>query len=146
MQNSRSGRLTGHHIFSNCKGFSLMEICVTLFILGIAISPMLSAFTPATKATGSIEETMVFTNQARKTLSRVLALDYKDLYDNQDDPVDLIVLFGSEPEAAKESFTLKSKNYTPALAITDASGGAGGLLKLSVTINHVVFTTLKAEY
>ena len=144
-QNSKISRLTGHHI-SNSRGFSLMEISVTVFILGIALAPMLSAFSPAVTATGSIEETMVFTNQARKTLSRVTALDYEDLDDNQADPVNLIALFGSDTEAAKESFTLKGESYTPTVAITDASGGAGGLLKLSVTINHVMFTTLKAEY
>ena len=64
----------------NCRhyrdnGFTLMEICVALFILGIAIAPMLNAFSPALTTTDSVEETMVFTNQARKTLNRVLALD-----------------------------------------------------------------------
>ena len=133
-------------IYPKNHGFTLMEICVTLFILGIAISPMLNAFAPALTTTDSVEDTMVFTNQARNTLSRVLALDYKDLYNNQNDPVDLIALFGSDTEAAKECFTLKGVSYTPTVAITDASGGAGGLLKLSVTINHVKFATLKAEY
>jgi prepilin-type N-terminal cleavage/methylation domain-containing protein len=144
-QNSKISRLTGHHI-SNSRGFSLIEVCVTVFILGVAIAPMLDAFSPAVTATGSIEETMVFSNQARKTLSRLTALDYEDLYDNLDAPVNLIDLFGSDTEAAKENFTLKGESYTPTVAITDASGGAGGLLKLSVTIHHVMFTTLKAEY
>ena len=135
----------------NCRhyrdnGFTLMEICVALFILGIAIAPMLNAFSPALTTTDSVEETMVFTNQARKTLNRVLALDYKDLYNNQNDPADLVALFGSDTEAAKESFTFKGVSYTPTVAITDASGGAGGLLKLNVTINHVKFATLKALY
>lgn len=130
----------------NCRGFSLMEISVTLFILGIAIFPMLSAFSPSTMATGSIEETMIFNSQARKTLSRVMALDYEDLYDNQDDPVDLTALFGSSAEAAKESFTLNGESYTPTVAIANAGGGSGGLLKLSVTINNMTFSTLKAEY
>ena len=89
---------------------------------------------------------MIITNQARKTLSRVSALDYVDLLANLGDPVNLVALFGSDAEAAKESFTFNGNNYTPTVVIADASGGVGGLLKLSVTAADVTFTTLKAEY
>jgi hypothetical protein len=44
-------------------------------------------------------------------------------------------------------FSLNGSSYTPAVAITDASGGKGGLLEISVTVNnHVTLKTLKADY
>jgi len=68
------------------------------------------------------------------------------LNSNQGDPVDLVSLFGSAEEAAKETFSYKGENYTPTVAITDASGGAGGLLELAVTLDYVSLKTLKGEY
>jgi hypothetical protein len=58
----------------------------------------------------------------------------------------LAALFGSAAEAAKETFSFKGKNYTPNVAIIDASGGLGGLLKLTVTAEQVRFATLKSQY
>jgi hypothetical protein len=60
--------------------------------------------------------------------------------------VDLTSLFGSTDEANLENFLLNGKPYTPTVDITDAGGGAGGLLQLTVTINQVRLTTLKADY
>ena len=73
-------------------------------------------------------------------------LDFDTLSSNQGATVDLATLFGTAAEAAKESFTFKGENHTPTVAITDASGGAGGLLQLTVTISHIHLTTLKAKY
>ena len=119
---------------------------LAVFLLGIAIAPMMSAFGPFLSSSDVAEESTVFTNQARGTLYRILALDYATLDANKGDPVDLEALFGSTDEAAKETFSFKGKNYTPTVAIADASGGAGGLLDLTTTINHVCLTTLKADY
>jgi hypothetical protein len=41
---------------------------------------------------------------------------------------------------------LDGNSYTPTVAITDAGGGTDGLLQLTVTINQVRLTTLKADY
>ena len=60
--------------------------------------------------------------------------------------VGMATLFGSQDEADKETFSFKGQNYTPILAINDASGGVGGLLELNVTVDPVMFKTLKAEY
>jgi hypothetical protein len=79
-------------------------------------------------------------------MNRVMALDFDTLSNNQGDPVDLVSLFGLAAEAAKENFQFRGENYTPTVAITDASGGPGGLLQLTVTVDHVRLTTLKAEY
>ena len=89
---------------------------------------------------------VVFTNQGRGTLNRVISLDFETLNSNQGDPVDLASLFGSAEEADKEIFSFKGVNYTPTVAITDASGGDGGLLELTVTLDYVSLRTLKAEY
>ena len=53
-------------------------------------------------------------------------------------------LFSSPEEAAKESFRFGGKSRTPVVAISDASGGAGGLLLLAVTLEDVNLTMLRA--
>ena len=130
----------------NNKGFTFLEILLVVLLLAITIVPMLRAFSPAVSSAESIEETAVFTNQVRGTMNRVMALDFDTLKDNQGDPVDLAALFGSAAEATKENFQFKRENYTPVVTITDASEGAGGLLQLTVTVDHVRLTTLKAEH
>lgn len=127
-------------------GFSLLEVCLAIFILSIAIIPILDAFSPAIRAGGAEAQITVFANQARKTLNRMIALDFGTLYANRNDPVNLTALLGSESEAAKENFTLDGQSYSPIAAISDASGGSGGLLQLSVTVQCVTLKTLKADY
>jgi prepilin-type N-terminal cleavage/methylation domain-containing protein len=132
-------------VFNN-KGLTLVEIIIAMFLLAIAIVPMVNAYGPAVFSTNTEDETLVFTNQARGSLNRVMALGFATLDDNQGDPVDLAALFGSAAEAAKETFLFKGKNYVPTLTIVDASSGAGGLLGITVTVDQVSLTTLKAEY
>jgi prepilin-type N-terminal cleavage/methylation domain-containing protein len=130
----------------NREGFTLLEIILVVLILAIAIVPMVRAFAPGVVSANTEEETTVFSNQARGTLNRVMALDFDTLNSNQGTAVDLATLFGGGAEAAKESFNFKGENYTPTVAIADASGGAGGLLQLTVTTSHIHLTTLKAQY
>ena len=130
----------------NNKGFTFVEILLVVLLLAITIVPMLRAFSPAVSSANSVEETAVFTNQVRGTMNRITALDFDTLGDNLGDPVDLAALFGSAAEASKENFQFRGENYTPLVAITDASGGSGGLLQLTVTVEYVRLTTLKAEY
>lgn len=128
-------------------GFTLFEILLAVFILALAIVPMLSAFSPAIFTSGAQhEQTAVFVNQARGTLSRVEALDFTTLDVNKGDPVNLATLFGSQAEADKESFTFAGQTYAPAVAISDAGGGVSGLLELTVTVDYVSLKTMKAEY
>lgn len=130
----------------NNRGFTFLEILLVVLLLAIAIVPMLRAFSPAVSSADSIEETAVFTNQARGSINRLMALDFDTLSNNQGDPADLVSLFGSAAEAAKENFQFRGENYTPMVAITDASGGTGGLLQLTVTVDYVRLTTLKAAF
>lgn len=135
----------GKSVFNN-RGFTLVEIIIAVALLAIAIVPMVSAYGPAIFSTSTEEETAVFTNRVRGTLNRVATLDFATLHNNQGDPVDLATLFGSAPEAAKETFSLQGDAYTPTVAIADVSGGDGGLLKITVTMDRVSLKTLKAEY
>jgi Tfp pilus assembly protein PilV len=127
-------------------GFSLVEILIAVTIVTLAIIPIINAIGPAVKTTAAEAQFSVFTNQARATLNRLLSLDFATLSASQGDAVDLTGLFGSAAEADLESFLFNGKRYTPTVAITDASGGSGGLLRLAVTINQVQLTTLKADY
>jgi prepilin-type N-terminal cleavage/methylation domain-containing protein len=131
---------------SGDRGFSLVEILIAVMILALAIIPIINAVGPAVKTTAAEAQSAVFTNQARATLNRLLDLDFATLNANQSAAVDLTSLFGSAAEADLESFLLNGQRYTPMVAITDASDGAGGLLRLAVTINQVHLTTLKADY
>lgn len=131
---------------TSTEGFTLVEIILAVLLLAIAIVPIVSAFGPAILSTSSEEERAVFTNQVRGTLSRVMALDFTTLDSNQGDPVNLATLFGTQAEADKETFSFKGANYTPTVAVTDASGGPGGLLELTVTLDYVSLKTLKTEH
>lgn len=134
------------HIFLDYSGFSLVEILMAIVILAVAIVPMMNAFKPALVSTGSGERLAVFTNQARSTLNRAVALDFATLNYNKGTPVDLDGLFGTPAEAAKETFSYEATSYTPTISVADASGGVGGLLEITVTIEDVALKTLKADY
>ena len=127
-------------------GFTLMEIVMAVVLLAIAIAPIMAAFKPALFATSSEEELSVFTHRARGTLNRAAALSYATLDTNKASSVNLTNLFGSAPEAAKETFTFKGDSYTPAMATIDQSSGSGGLLEITVTVANVSVQTLKTEY
>jgi len=133
-------RLTSDH------GFSLVEILIAVMVLTLAIVPIINAIGPAVKTTTAEAQFSVSTNQARATLNRLLSLDFATLNTNQGNAVDLTSLFGSAAEANLENFLFNGQLHTPTVAITDVSGGAGGLLQLTVTIDHVRLTTLKADY
>ena len=124
------------------RGFSLVEILIAVMILTLAIVPIINAIGPAVKTTAAEAQSSVFCNQARATLNRLLIVDFATLNANVDTDVVLESLFGS----TDENFLLNGKSYTPTVTITDASDGAGGLLELTVTINQVRLTTLKADY
>ncbi len=139
----------------NNSGFTIVEILFAIIILSIAIVPMMNAFSPRLSSTGSGGETAVFTNQARGTLNRIAAINYKTLesyFNDYGGAVDVATLFGlagftdTAAAAARENFSFQGTNYTPGVTIDDASGGAGGLLELTVTINQISLKMLVAEY
>jgi prepilin-type N-terminal cleavage/methylation domain-containing protein len=126
-------------------GFTLVEVLLVVLLLGIAMVPMMAAFKPALSGVGPDEQELVLANQARGTLHRALSVGYATLNANQGSPADLASLFGSAAEAAKEDFSFGGSNYTPVVSISDASGGTGGLLRVSVDVGEISFSTLKAN-
>ncbi len=128
------------------SGFSLLEMIMVLLLLAVAIGPLLNAFRPAIASQAAEEVALVFHNRARGTLARVMTLPFSNLSEHQGDPVNLVALFGSEEEAAMESFVFRGANWQPQVAITDISGGAGGLLRVSVRLEDVTLYAIKAEY
>ncbi len=128
------------------SGFSLLEMIMVLLLLAVAIVPMLNAFSPAIASQAAEEDSLVFHNRARGTLARVMTLPFSALIANQSSSVNLDALFGSEDEAAMESFVFRGANWQPQVAITDISGGAGGLLRVSVRLEDVTLHALKADY
>ena len=136
--------LPADHIIHNSWGFTLFEIFLAILILAIAIVPMMNAFAPALLSTSQGEEQAVFTGQARRTMNRLLDMDFRILDTNRGNRANLVDLFGSQAEADKESFVYLGTTYAPVVAITDASSGSGGLLELTVTLNNIILQTLKA--
>jgi len=134
------------------SGFTIIEILFAIVILSVAIVPMMNAFSPRLSSTGGGEETAVFSNQARGTLNRLSAIGFQTLetyFNAHGEAVDLATLFGltgfsdTAAEAARENFSFQGTNYTPAVTIAE---DAGGLLEITVTINHISLKTLVAEY
>ena len=128
------------------SGFSLLEMLMVLVLLAVAIVPMLNAFRPTLMSASAEEGSLVFQNRARGTLSRVMTNNFSALDARKSNRVDLVTLFGSAGEAAKESFAFRGTNWQPGIAIADASGGTGGLLRVSVTMEQVTLSELKADY
>jgi hypothetical protein len=123
-----------------------MEILLAIFILGVSIVPMLGAFQTSFQTGEDEGDVTLITNRARGTLDRVMSIEFSTLSGNSGFPVDLATLFGSAEEAGKESFTHKGESYTPVLGISDVSGGTGGFLEISLTLDQVNLKALKAEY
>ena len=122
------------HTLHNRRGFTLLEIFLALLILAIAIVPMMNSFAPALLSTGQGEEQAVLTGQTRQTMNWLLELDFRTLDTNQATPNVLVALFVSQAGV----------DYVPAVTITDASGGSGGLLEVKVTRKNVTQQTYKA--
>ena len=128
------------------SGFSLLEMIMVLVLLAVAIVPMLNAFSPTLASQSAEERSLVFQNRARGTLSRVMCFPFSTLDANKSNQVNLVTLFGSAGEAARESFAYRGTNWQPRIAITDTSGGVGGLLRVSVSLEKVTLSALKADY
>ncbi len=126
------------------SGFSLLEMIMVLLLLAVAIVPLINAFSPAIASQAAEEGYLVFHNRARGTLARVLTIPFPVLSANQSSSVNLVALFRSEEEAARESFEFRGANWQPQVAIT--SGGTGGLLRVSVSLEDVTLHALKADY
>ncbi len=119
---------------------------MALLILAIAIVPMMNAFAPALLATSQGEEQEVLTGQARETMNWFLDLDFRTLDDHQATPDVLVALFVSQAKPDEPRFSYLGQTYPPVVAIADASGGAGGLLEITVTLKTVRLQSLKANH
>ena len=124
--------LPSDHIIRNSWGFTLFEIVMALLILAIAIVPMMNAFAPALLSTSQGEEQAVLTGQARRTMNRLLDIDFRSLDRNRGTQASLVnilynnILDNKKPkptdaeamaeaviEAAKESFPYLGVTYDP---------------------------------
>lgn len=130
---------------SHSSGFTLFEIIIALFVISIAVVPMMKSFGPAMMAATVVEKKTVMTNQARATMERLLALDFDTLKSKpaETQPLSGNDIFGD----TEESFILKAVAYSPAIFISDASGdGSKTLLELAVVLEGVSLSTQKAYY
>ncbi|MBC8442436.1 MAG: prepilin-type N-terminal cleavage/methylation domain-containing protein [Deltaproteobacteria bacterium] len=127
------------------SGFTLFEIIVAMFVISIAVIPMMQSFGPTMMTAGAVEKTAVLTNQARATMERLLALDFDTLKLKlaEVQPLSGNAVFGD----SDETFTFEAGTYSPAITISDASGDASKtLLDLTVSLAGMNFSTRKADY
>ena len=130
---------------SHASGFTLFEIIIALFIISLAIIPMMKSFGPAMMAATHVEKTAVITNQARATMERLLALDVLILKSKADEaqPLSGSAVFGD----SDETFTFDGVSHSPEITITDVSGDSSKtLLNLTVAFAGVSISTRKADY
>jgi prepilin-type N-terminal cleavage/methylation domain-containing protein len=140
--------VSAHHLVHNQRGFTLFEIFMALLILAIAIIPMMNAFAPSLLSTGHGEEQAVLIGQARRTMNRLLDMDFRSLDTNQGKPANLVALFGSQAEADKENFVYLDQTCVPVvdIEVPSEASGLGGLLELTVTLRTVRLQTLREAH
>ena len=127
-------------------GYMMMDLMVSMLLLAIAVGPMINAFFPSFAAMTYERRSTVMTAGAMGTLNRVTALPYETLGANLGSPADLSALLGSASAAAQETVVFNGQNHVPVVTVADASSGTCGLLEITVTLDTVVFQTLKARF
>jgi len=130
---------------SDSSGFTLFEIVIAIFIVSIAVIPMMESFRPAMMSGKNVEKSAVMTNHARGTMERLLLVDFDTLSSKVDEaqPLSGNDVFGD----VEETITFEDDSYSPEITISDASGDASKtLLTLTVSLEDITFSTLKADY
>jgi prepilin-type N-terminal cleavage/methylation domain-containing protein len=128
------------------SGFTLMEILVAIFLLALAIVPMIDAYAPAMLSAGLEEESIVLSQRARGTMMRLVALGFARLEAHKGNPADLAALLGSAASAQEEEVTVQGKTFSPRVTIADVGGADGGLLEITVALGHATMRTLRSDY
>ena len=82
---------------------------------------------------------------AQGTLNRVIEKSYSTLKPHMGTATSLSAILGG-PAAAQETVSFNGKTFVPTVTITDASGGSGGLMEITVTLDTLVFKTLKVDF
>ncbi|WP_300462101.1 hypothetical protein [Desulfobacula sp.] len=123
----------------------MMDLMIVILLMAIAIGPMISSFFPSFAAMADQHRRAVMTAGAQGTLNRLTGLSYATLYPHMGYPTSLAAVLGG-PATAQETVSFNGQTYVPEVSITDASSGIGGLIKISVTLDTIVFKTLKADF
>jgi len=126
-------------------GFLMVDLMIVILLMAIAIGPMINAFYPSLNAMASQRRTAVMTAWAQGTLNRLAMMDYDVLEAKVGNDASLVSFLGNQV-AKEETLLFDGKKYLPKLVVTDYSGGSGGLIELTVTLDTIVFKTLKADF
>jgi prepilin-type N-terminal cleavage/methylation domain-containing protein len=121
------------------RGFSMIELLVTIVLAGIVFAAMVPVFASALKATTRDNFRATATNIAQDRIEKIRALNYADITDtNLNDPA-----FAKDPASAVNEFggtftpTGSSKSYTiDPYVVTDMPSGAPTPIykKINVTV------------
>jgi hypothetical protein len=125
------------------RGFLMIDLLIVILLMAIALGPMITSFFPSFNAMADQRRRAVMTAGAQGTLNRVAGLPYDTLETHMGAPADLAALLGSVAAAAEEAVDFNGQSHVPVVTLTDA--GSGGLLEISVTLDTIVFQTLKAD-
>jgi hypothetical protein len=127
------------------SGFMMVELVIVILLLAMVIGPMVTSLFQSLNAMAAQQRIIVMTSKAMGTLNRVTGLDYSTLKTHMGTPVNLTNLLGSSAAATQEDLRFNGQDFPPVVNIIDASGGAGGLIEISVTLDNIIFQTLKAK-
>ncbi len=129
-----------------CAGFTLTELLVVIVILAIAVIPMIEAFAPARRAGPLPQQRTTLIYETEGILNQVLDLPYAEVAAYQASPVTLLPVLAARNGTTTTGVVYRGTTYTPTLKLTDAGGGTGGLVMVTVTVDDETLTALKAQY
>ena len=127
---------------SPSNGFSLVEILLTLVIMGVAIVPLMDSITSSFESNKMNEEYTVIVNYGREKMDDVLAMDFSTV---------AISAPAGTPTALSDTVTVlgDTMNRDVIVALYDGDGDSipdTNLKKIIVQIEDFQLETLMANY
>lgn len=119
-------------MYNKQRAFSLIEIIIFIAVMGIALSGILSAFTPILKGSAAPTELTIAQQLALSRMEMILGQRYAQGFDNFTDPC----TWGSAPGSCNTP-----SGYTVNATIVP-DGGNANYKTITVTTSGVAGTTL----
>jgi len=136
----RSGRGNGP-----CRGFTLLEVMLSVTILLIVMVPMAQVFAPAFTGADDMERRAVLLQHARGKMEEMLAMAFEDI------PLGT-PLGAPYSDTVTYNGTVYQRTVTVVLADADVPGEPGygtpdeGLKKITVNMDDVELASMKARW
>lgn len=123
------------------KGFTLLELLITILIMGLALVPMVDSFAVSVRSTHIAEETALLTHSARAKMDELLAMSFADI------PLGKPVPLG-DASGLTDKVSILGTGILREVSVVLHDGDGDGfvdadLKKITVQMKHVRLDTLK---